>query len=166
MFPCSVPGRALGSFLQQSGITSAPRQEVQITTNTVVRGDIVVLGTGDVVPAERGASHRVRIASLWHRTWRSLTTGRSGGVIGSTRGGQKHQSHACHDHNHYSQGVPVAHNNSSAFSMVKVLTPDNITWFLLNAHCSSYKAGEIHRLLAEALHLSLKSKTPLNCHHW
>ena len=31
---------------------AAPRKEVQITTNTVVRGDIVVLGTGDVVPAD------------------------------------------------------------------------------------------------------------------
>ncbi|CAK8988857.1 Calcium-transporting ATPase 1 (BACCA1) [Durusdinium trenchii] len=30
----------------------ATEQEVQITTNTVVRGDIVVLGTGDVVPAD------------------------------------------------------------------------------------------------------------------
>ena len=29
------------------------RQEVQIPTNHVVRGDVVVLGTGDVVPADR-----------------------------------------------------------------------------------------------------------------
>ena len=27
-------------------------QEVQVPTNSVVRGDIVVLGTGDVVPAD------------------------------------------------------------------------------------------------------------------
>ena len=35
-----------------SYVRRAARKEVQITTNTVVRGDIVVLGTGDVVPAD------------------------------------------------------------------------------------------------------------------
>ena len=29
---------------------------MQIPTNQVVRGDVVVLGTGDVVPADRGIS--------------------------------------------------------------------------------------------------------------
>lgn len=43
---------ALSKMTQAAIYVIRDGKEVQITTNTVVRGDIVVLGTGDVVPAD------------------------------------------------------------------------------------------------------------------
>ena len=43
---------ALSKMTQAAIYVVRDGKEVQITTNTVVRGDIVVLGTGDVVPAD------------------------------------------------------------------------------------------------------------------
>ena len=52
--PSRRPELSIGLFLRVKSSQEfvCSRKEVQITTNTVVRGDIVVLGTGDVVPAD------------------------------------------------------------------------------------------------------------------